>query len=56
MNFKLNTRNIVPASTIAKAKSNRFNRLRKKDILEKKRKRKEYCEEIKEIYRKKASR
>jgi len=56
MNFKSKTRNIVPVLTIAKANSNRFNRLRKKNVLEKKKKRREYCEQIKEIYREKASR
>jgi hypothetical protein len=56
MRFKPKTRKVVPVLTIAKAKSNKFNRLRKKDILEKKKKRKEYCEQIREIYRKKAAR
>jgi hypothetical protein len=53
MNFKSKTRHAVPVFTIAKANSNRFNRLRKKNVLEKKRKRQEYCEQIREIYQKK---
>ena len=54
MSPKSKTKETWPVLTIAKANSNRFNRLRKKDILEKKKKRKEYCNQIKEIYRKKA--
>jgi len=56
MGYEPNARYKMPASTIAKAKSNRINRLKKRDILEKKKERMRYCRQIKEIYRKKAAR
>jgi len=54
MGFKPNAKYVMPAaSTMAKAKSNRLNRLKKKDVLEKKKERQKYCKQIKEIYRRK---